>query len=162
MVNPEVNQFVHSPDRVEIQPEFQIEPAVDSDYQELYAALVDSFGENLETSIPEFKVWSQSKNNPNLRTWIIKENQRVQAFLTLGLDPKLAKSEIRTIGVVSKMRGKGYAKALIQTALNFVHDSGIPACELTVAAANLDALNLYRKFGFQVIEKYDCYQWRKV
>lgn len=132
------------------------------DDSELYRILVDSFQENVDTSIPAFGDWKASRStSSNSRTWLAKKDGRITGFLTLVAAPSDKKAEIRTVGVLPRMRGKGIGKALIQSALHHLKTLAIPACELTVAVQNKNALNLYRQLGFKEVDHYFVYKWIK-
>jgi ribosomal protein S18 acetylase RimI-like enzyme len=138
--------------------EFSI--ASPEDDHDLYAVLKESFQENVDTSIPEFTDWKAGRNQTNdSRTWLARENDQIIGFLTLIPKKSKNNAEIRTVGILPRMRGKGIGKELIKTALQHLYTIGIRSCELTVALQNKNALNLYRKLGFTEVDHYVVYKW---
>jgi mycothiol synthase len=65
-----------------------------------------------------------------------------------GRDPRLG--EIFVIGVDPRMQGSGLGRALAIHGLSAVHDRGIDAGSLFVAAENAGALRLYHSLGFEI------------
>ncbi|HTL86390.1 MAG TPA: GNAT family N-acetyltransferase, partial [Acidimicrobiia bacterium] len=57
---------------------------------------------------------------------------------------------IFVIGVDPRMQGSGLGRALAIHGLSAVHDRGIDAGSLFVAAENAGALRLYRSLGFEI------------
>lgn len=54
------------------------------------------------------------------------------------------------LGVIAEYRGKGIGKALIQAALDKARAIGLTRVELQVRNNNVQALEIYKKFGFQI------------
>jgi ribosomal protein S18 acetylase RimI-like enzyme len=54
------------------------------------------------------------------------------------------------LGLIKKYRGIGIGKSLIQAALDKARAIGLTRVELTVREGNSHALEIYKKFGFQV------------
>lgn len=59
-------------------------------------------------------------------------------------------SGILGIGVIQKYRGLGIGSALLKKAIEEAKFKGLERIELTVREKNLNAINLYKKFGFEV------------
>lgn len=136
--------------------------ATPEDERELFQVLVDSFSENVDTSIPSFEDWQKARKRPsNSKTWVARKDSRIVGFLSLVIPQDLSRAEIRTIGVLPTKRGNGLAKSLIGHALNHVATLNIPDCELTVAVQNKRALDLYRRLGFTECDHYLVYCWSR-
>ncbi|MBR0161741.1 MAG: GNAT family N-acetyltransferase [Oscillospiraceae bacterium] len=56
---------------------------------------------------------------------------------------------IHALGVHPRFSGKGYAKALVQKAIDLAAENGMKAIRLDVLEGNIPAENLYLGFGFQ-------------
>lgn len=59
------------------------------------------------------------------------------------------------IGVKSKHRGKGYASAALQGAVNYAKDKNLKRLTLEVPGNSPDALHIYEKLGFKKIDSSD-------
>lgn len=132
---------------------------VDADDAELYDVLVNSFQDNLDTSLPAFEDWKKGREiTDNRKTWVVKKAGNIVGFLNLSISED-REAEIATIGVIKSMRQQGIAKRLIKTALSYLAENKISKCQLTVAVQNIQALSLYRSLGFVENEHYFVYKW---
>lgn len=64
---------------------------------------------------------------------------------------------IHALGVHPHFSGKGYAKALVQKAIDLATESGMKAIRLDVLEGNLPAESLYLGFGFQYMATLEMY-----
>jgi dTDP-4-amino-4,6-dideoxy-D-galactose acyltransferase len=62
-----------------------------------------------------------------------------------------AKGMIPLIGVVDRMRGKGFGKILILTAIKWFKKKGIKRVQTRSQLTNIQAANFYSRIGFKVI-----------
>ena len=58
------------------------------------------------------------------------------------------------------MRGKGIGELLLAKALRLLEVAAVERVELEVAAVNTGALELYERFGFEVIDTLDTLRHR--
>lgn len=65
--------------------------------------------------------------------------------------------QIDNIAVFEKFRGRGIASRLLTTALNHARQAGCRTAYLEVRSANIPALQLYLKAGFQEIGRRPAY-----
>ncbi len=56
------------------------------------------------------------------------------------------------MGLIKEVRGKGYGKLLLETAISFLNEKKVSEINLTVVTKNIVALNMYKKRGFQESE----------
>ena len=56
---------------------------------------------------------------------------------------------IHALGVHSDFNGKGYAKAMVQKAIDIAKETDMKAIRLDVLTGNIPAEKLYQGFGFQ-------------
>lgn len=125
--------------------------------KEIYEALVSSFSDNIDTSIPQFEDWNSNfLKNDNSSYYLYISDQKIVGFINLILHK--TKSEIRTVGVLKKYRSKGIATKLIVYALNEILKFNIRECNLSVSTQNKSALKLYHNLGFQVVKVNSCYR----
>ena len=64
---------------------------------------------------------------------------------------------IHTLGVHSDFNGKGYAKAMVQKAIDIARETGMKAIRLDVLGGNIPAERLYQGFGFQYMATLKMY-----
>ena len=67
----------------------------------------------------------------------------------LGLTWVLDQGDIANVAVFPQHRGKGVAKALLRTQLDWARQQGITAVNLEVRPSNAPAIALYRQFAFE-------------
>jgi ribosomal protein S18 acetylase RimI-like enzyme len=134
------------------------------DDKELYEVLKAAFQDNVDTSIPDYEIWRQSRyKSLDQKTWLARKKvgdlSKIIGFLNLVVQE--AGAEIRTVGVLPEYRGQGLGRKLISLALNDLAGLGIDDCKLTVAIQNQKALQLYQDLGFKPIEHYLIYRWER-
>jgi ribosomal protein S18 acetylase RimI-like enzyme len=64
--------------------------------------------------------------------------------------PVFAHSGVLGMGIIASHRGKGIGKALMQATLDKAKERGLTRIELELREDNITALELYKKFGFEV------------
>lgn len=64
-------------------------------------------------------------------------------------------------GILPKLQGKGLAKTLLTASLQYIRKKGYQA-KLEVHTNNSKAINLYKKFGFKLLDGYDVYILRDI
>ena len=62
-----------------------------------------------------------------------------------------AKGMIPLIGVVDRMRGKGFGKTLVLAAIKWFREKGIKKVQTRSQLTNIQATNFYSRIGFKVI-----------
>ena len=86
------------------------------------------------------------------------ESSRGYATVALTSDLQLAgylclklvldEAEILDVAVCGELRGRGVGRVLVEGAFAFCRDLGVTLLSLEVSAGNVEALALYRRFGF--------------
>jgi ribosomal protein S18 acetylase RimI-like enzyme len=66
---------------------------------------------------------------------------------------------ITQICVGPEVRGTGIGHALLRASLTTLRDMGCRSASLTVTAANEDAVDLYRRVGFEIRRRFSAYVW---
>lgn len=56
------------------------------------------------------------------------------------------------LGLIKTVRGKGYGKLLLETAINFLNEKKVVEINLIVITKNIVAFDMYKKRGFEEIE----------
>lgn len=64
---------------------------------------------------------------------------------------------IHALGVHSDFYGKGYAKAMVQKAIDIAKETGMKAIRLDVLGGNIPAERLYQGFGFRYMATLKMY-----
>jgi len=91
---------------------------------------------------------------------LLFETQRIIGFCSISIDetdPSLG--EVHMIGLHPEYRRKQLGNLLLGRALSELEDFGANKFKLTVAAKNMDALHLYEKFGFQIVDRDHCLRY---
>ncbi|MGI2329043.1 GNAT family N-acetyltransferase [Planococcus sp. YIM B11945] len=80
------------------------------------------------------------------------ENDRILGYLMVQNEElqRVAHRAYLVIGVHSESRGKGIGRALFTYVLHWAKNKGLHRLDLTVIAYNHDAVELYKKMGFEV------------
>ena len=69
----------------------------------------------------------------------------------------ISKGHIISIAVLPEYRRKGIATALMLGAMKALKEYGAKECFLEVRVSNLPAISLYRKLGFQIVQRVPAY-----
>lgn len=135
----------------------QITPATIEDGDEIYHVLCESFANNLDIGLLEKDVWkSIFLKSPQSRYFAWKSNQEILGYSNLVIEDN--KAEVRTLGVLPQHRKLGIGSHLLQHSLNQATSLGLVTCKLTVAVQNQNALGLYLRAGFEIVEKFKCFR----
>lgn len=132
-------------------------------FAEYYQVLKLAFTKNLETSIPPLSEMRDNFNTVQYPPYLLYEAQNIVGFSSIAVDdPNKNIGEIHMIGVHPHYRQKGLGNILLTKALSELIGLGVSQCKLTVAATNENALYLYKKFGFQVVDQDICFRYQPV
>lgn len=137
----------------------QITEASQDDADQVYELLCDSFSANLDTSIPEKRLWLENYRKYNYLNFILwRESNQIIGFANLLYDKNSRSAEIRTLGVRASDRGRGIGRKLISHCLTCALDLCAKSVHLTVSTTNERALSLYKSIGFVVVDRYCCFR----
>ncbi len=89
--------------------------------------------------------------------YIVTINNEKVGFLQFKIENCTGEFDL---GLIKEVRGKGYGKLLLETALSFLNEKKVNEINLTVVTKNIVALNMYKKRGF--IESELISQWFQV
>ena len=82
--------------------------------------------------------------------FFVIEQKEIAGYIVACLCDLGLRAEILRIAVHPDHRGKGIAKALIETSLRIFSKENVKSVELEVNSANRSAVKLYEKFGFKI------------
>jgi len=68
---------------------------------------------------------------------------------------------ITQICVSPQVRGTGIGHALLRQSLTTLRDMGCHSASLTVTASNEDAVELYRRVGFETVRRFSAFVWER-
>lgn len=97
-----------------------------------------------------FNKWvADSYTKGTTRSFILKHNEWIVGYMSLQLQPNNNFIHLFHVFIDKEHRGKGYSKMLIEKAISYAKNAGIPAITLFVKPNNDVAVNLYNSFGFK-------------
>ncbi len=101
----------------------------------------------------EVEQFQQKLINNNWPAYYAVSDGRVVGWadITPASSPRQAHRGFLGMGVIKDVRGQRIGSQLIKRALEHSKDHGLEKVELSVYTENLNAINLYRKFGFSEI-----------
>ena len=109
-------------------------------------------------TLTEKEVEEYLKNaDENKRYYIVTINNEKVGFLQFKIENYIGEFDL---GLIKEVRGKGYGKLLLETAISFLNEKMVNEINLTVVTKNIVALNMYKKRGF--IESELISQWFQV
>jgi RimJ/RimL family protein N-acetyltransferase len=109
-------------------------------------------GERTTTDQEQLAFIERVIKSPGRTILLAKTNDAPVGFIAVmgeNLNKKLHSRYI-SMGVLSKFHQMQIGSGLMKRAIEFCEAQGVARMELTVVTTNLPALNLYRKFGFEI------------
>jgi [ribosomal protein S18]-alanine N-acetyltransferase len=97
---------------------------------------------------PERSFRYELTDNPASRCWVVEADGKIVAMLVAWL--LVDEAHIATIATHPDYRRQGIAKKLMIHALSYMAKEGAVSSFLEVRESNIAALEMYRKFGFEV------------
>jgi len=88
---------------------------------------------------------------------VLLDGDHVAGFVQLVMHEH-PRGELRTVGRVPAYRGQGLGDELMVEALRVLWAAGAREIELGVEAGNDGALDLYRRFGFEIVARHPWWQ----
>ncbi len=123
------------------------------------ASFIDSWGFS-PNSIKEIKNKIRSNNNIKDGILFYKEINEPEGYIWLTKNTNNHKiAHVSMIGTLPQSRGKGIAKKLLKSSINFLIKNKYHNLILEVDADNASARNVYRKYGFEDIEESYWYEF---
>lgn len=125
----------------------------------------DDIEKVIETSI---KAFDESYEEANSRIENCLESETREQYLAIlngeriGLVSTNQEDGVGSIfgfGIVPEHRGKGYGEELLHLIVNRLRQGGKTEIILDVNSENENALELYKKFGFEIESAYDYYRY---
>ena len=111
-------------------------------------------------SIKEIKNKIQSKNNIQDGVLFYKKSNKPEGYVWLTRNNENNKTaHVSMIGTLPQSRGKGIAKKLLESSINFLIKNKYQNLILEVDNDNLSARNVYKKYGFKDIEESYWYEF---
>jgi len=104
------------------------------------------------------KLIKYSKNSRNI-FYVVKSRDKIVGYCVYYLKPALSlkgfekKSVISSIATDINFRGRGFAESLLRSSIEEMKVNGISSVFLYVNINNLPAIHLYKKIGFQEINR---------
>jgi len=89
------------------------------------------------------------------RWYVLLDGGRLAGLVQIALHGAggAIRGEVRTIGRVPTYRGRGVGPRLVAEGLRLLREGGAGDVDLTVEADNERALDLYRRFAFEVVAR---------
>ena len=95
------------------------------------------------------KVLFDIENNTFTNYYIYKDNNRVVAFINYQI--MYERSELININVLDEYQNIGIASKLMEFMFNDLKTNGVKDITLEVKVTNLNAIHLYKKYGFEEV-----------
>jgi len=130
-----------------------------SDLGALHCAMLDAFSDYIVPLQPDadtFKAALSARNFDPEASFVALEGDDVIGFWNVAT--RGTKRYLIGSGTRIGHRGRGLASRLGMAAIHAAENVGIESFWLEVVKGNTDAERLYRKLGFDVTRKLDCYQ----
>lgn len=122
------------------------------DIDAIYLLESTSFDDNRWT---KKQIEYELKGNPCSYVFVLEE-EKIFAYIDFWI--LYEQGEICKIAVVEPLRRKGCGSLLLETALDVMEENGVETINLEVNTSNIGAINLYKKFGFEIVQiKKDYY-----
>lgn len=109
----------------------------------------------LKTHIGEFIDYMTPQENmidSSVFVCVDEQINKILGFIAIGIYDN-NRADIKDFTITRDLKGKGIGKELIKTAMNWAEAKGIKSFDTHTSTGNENAINFYKKFGFQVTGK---------
>ena len=122
---------------------------------EAHAALVEIFRDAPSTNLRPLEDFRQAVASGAVRWQVLLDGDRLAGLVQIALHGAggAIQGEVRTIGRVPTYRGRGIGPRLVAEGLRLLREGGAGDVDLGVEADNERALDLYRRFAFDVVAR---------
>jgi ribosomal protein S18 acetylase RimI-like enzyme len=123
--------------------------------EEAHAALLEIFRDAPSTNTPPLEEFREAVVSGAARWSVLLDGGRLAGLVRIVLHGAGAgiRGEIRVLGRAPLYRGRGLGPRLMAEGLRLLRGGGAGDVDLTVEAENERALDLYRRFGFEVVAR---------
>ncbi len=92
------------------------------------------------------------ENIPETAIFVAEENENLLGFIAVISESPSKRKFQRYVamGVLEQHHGKKIGQGLMEKCISFCKDQNVKRIELTVVCENEKAVNLYKKFGFEI------------
>lgn len=97
-----------------------------------------------------FRIFKHLLNNPFCWFKVLEKDENIIGYI-VAIDEGFA-FHLINIAVEEKERRKGFGKFMIKKFIEEAKNRGIEYLYLEVRQSNLNAINLYKKFGFKIFD----------
>ena len=93
-----------------------------------------------------------ARQAPGSRAWAARIDGRLAGMVKVAPEPEPELAQLTSMHVHPDFQGRGIGRALLETAVEFMRESGYRSAILGVIQANGKARGLYESAGWQVLE----------
>jgi len=147
---------------------FSLHPLLENDDDALYKCHYDSFttsearefyGLSEEEKKQQFnKLYDRTQSINAEASFVLKKTDDIASMLLVV--SREDEEYISIVAVHPSYRGKGLAKALLTVGIQKVKEQGVSTISIGVDVVNTPAVQLYRKFGFEVSSRLSFHSWK--
>jgi ribosomal protein S18 acetylase RimI-like enzyme len=105
-----------------------------------------------------FNYWLRRSQPFHRSSIVIMKDDNFVGLIVVRQDDETA--VIGPVAVVPEYKRKGIMKAALHESLRRMQDDGIKFGKLEADAKNEPAINLYKKFGFEIVHEQEYFAWR--
>ena len=116
-----------------------------------HVALAEIFRDAPGTSLPPLAEFRRAVASGTASWWLLLDGERIAGLLQVVAHGR--SGELRVLGRAPAYRGAGLGPRLVAEGLRLLRAAGAGDVTLVVEAINEDALALYRRFAFEVVER---------
>jgi ribosomal protein S18 acetylase RimI-like enzyme len=122
---------------------------------EAHAALVEIFRDAPSTNLRPLEDFREAVVSGTSRWYVLLDGDRLAGLAQIALHGAggAIRGEVRTIGRVPTYRGRGLGPHLVAEGLRLLRADGAGDVDLMVEADNERALDLYRRFAFELVAR---------
>lgn len=122
-----------------------------------YALVKEAFKEIPGAFIPDEAVFRKRTELSSPKAMLLLQGKECVGFVRVEVKTP-ENAELAILGRNPKFRGQGVGPLLVQKGLELLVEMGAKSVKLEVAASNEQALQLYKRFGFKILDRTDVFQ----
>lgn len=117
-------------------------------YADIMNAGFKKAGDELYTE----KSFEMMLKNPEEYVFFIEQDGKIVATAAVSLEKDISRGYIHNVTVYSDYRGRGFGEISLNHCINIIKEAGLSKASLNVYGDNKNALNLYKKLGFEEMD----------
>jgi len=167
LMQVDLNEADLSTDKLSLLEGLRYEKIENVENEEIFDPFIRSFSDrgdrlfrdmNRAQQSVSFNYWLRRSEPFHRSSMVIMKDDEFVGLIVVRQEEETA--DIGPVAVIPEYKRKGIMKATLHESLRRMKEDGIRFAKLEADAKNEPAINLYKKFGFEIIHEQEYFAWR--